>query len=100
MAARAAKRLGMPLSFDGNYRALLWESWDSDPKAVLGELIGMADILFGNHRDIGLVLGRDFSGEGPDRRREDGRSHRPLPHDGCPVIRPGRQCVGVEQAVI
>ena len=69
-AARAAKRLGVPVSFDGNYRAMLWESWDSDPRAVLGELIGMADILFGNHRDIGLVLGRDFSGEGPDRRRE------------------------------
>ncbi len=69
-AARAAKRLGVPISFDGNYRAMLWESWDSDPKAVLGELIGMANILFGNHRDIGLVLGRDFSGEGEDRRRE------------------------------
>ena len=69
-AARAAKRLGVPVSFDGNYRVQLWESWDSDPKAVLGELIGMADILFGNHRDIGLVLGRDFSGDGADRRRE------------------------------
>lgn len=69
-AARAAKRLGVPISFDGNYRALLWESWDSDPRAVLGELIGMADILFGNHRDISLVLGKDFSGDGADRRRE------------------------------
>lgn len=69
-AARAAKRLGVPLSFDGNYRAMLWNSWDSDPRSVLGDLIGMADILFGNHRDVGLVLGRAFSGEGPDRRRE------------------------------
>ncbi len=69
-AARAAKQLGVRVSFDGNYRAMLWESWDSDPKAVLSELIGMADILFGNHRDIGLVLGRAFSGEGADRRRE------------------------------
>lgn len=69
-AARSAKRLGVPMSFDGNYRAMLWESWDSDPGAVLGELIGMADVLFGDHRDIGLVLNRDFSGKGPDRRRE------------------------------
>ena len=69
-AARAAKRLGVPVSFDANYRAMLWESWDSDPKAVLGELIGMADILFGNYRDIGLVLGRAFSGAGADRRRD------------------------------
>jgi len=69
-AARAASRLGVPLSFDGNYRAMLWESWDSTPRAILSELIGMADILFGNHRDISLVLGKDFSGDGADRRRE------------------------------
>ena len=69
-AARAASRLGVPISFDGNYRAMLWESWDSNPCAILGELIGMADILFGNHRDISLVLGKDFSGDGADRRRE------------------------------
>jgi 2-dehydro-3-deoxygluconokinase len=69
-AARAAKRLGVPISFDGNYRAMLWEAWDSDPRAVLSELIGMTDILFGNHRDLSLVLGKDFSGDGADRRRE------------------------------
>jgi len=69
-AARAAKRLGVPVSFDGNYRAMLWEAWDSDPRAILSELIGTADILFGNHRDLSLVLGREFSGEGGDRRRE------------------------------
>lgn len=69
-AARAAKRLGVPTSFDGNYRAMLWEAWDSDPRAILSELIGMADILFGNHRDLSLVLGRDFSGDGAERRRE------------------------------
>jgi 2-dehydro-3-deoxygluconokinase len=68
--ARAAKRLGVPISFDGNYRAMLWEAWDSDPKAILSELIGMTDILFGNHRDLSLVLGTEFSGDGSDRRRE------------------------------
>lgn len=69
-AARAAKQLGVPISFDGNYRAMLWEAWDSDPKAILAELIGMADVLFGNHRDLSLVLGTEFSGDGADRRRE------------------------------
>ncbi|PAL22130.1 sugar kinase [Sphingopyxis sp. GW247-27LB] len=69
-AARAAKRLGVPVSFDGNYRAMLWEAWDSDPRAILSELIGLSDILFGNHRDLSLVLGRPFSGDGADRRRE------------------------------
>lgn len=69
-AASAAKRLGVPVSFDGNYRAMLWEAWDSDPKKILSELIGLADILFGNHRDLSLVLGQQFSGDGEDRRRE------------------------------
>lgn len=69
-AARAASERGIALSFDGNYRAQLWESWDSDPRGVLTELVGMADVLFGNHRDLSLLLGRAFSGDGADRRRE------------------------------
>lgn len=69
-AAEAATAAGVPVSFDGNYRARLWEAWDSDPRAVLGRLIGHADILFGNHRDVSLLLGKAFSGDGPDRRRE------------------------------
>lgn len=69
-AARAAKARGIALIFDGNYRARLWQQWDADPRAILAELIGMTDILFGNHRDVALVLGGDFSGAGPDRRRE------------------------------
>jgi 2-dehydro-3-deoxygluconokinase len=69
-AAEAARAKGLLVSFDGNYRAQLWEKWDSDPKAVLNRLVGQADILFGNHRDISLLLGRAFSGEGEGRRRE------------------------------
>ena len=69
-AAEAARSAGVPVSFDGNYRAQLWEAWDSDPRATLGELVGMATILFGNHRDISLLLGTEFSGDGPERRRE------------------------------
>jgi 2-dehydro-3-deoxygluconokinase len=69
-AIAAARAAAVPVSFDGNYRASLWEAWDSDPRAVLTELVSAAQILFGNHRDISLMLGREFSGEGPDRRRE------------------------------
>ncbi len=69
-AAEAAGAKGIPVSFDGNYRAKLWEAWDSDPRSVLTKLIAHADILFGNHRDISLLLGRQFSGDGSDRRRE------------------------------
>ncbi|MEG3150052.1 sugar kinase [Sphingomonas sp. ZT3P38] len=68
-AAEAATARGVPVSFDGNYRARLWERWDSDPRGVLNRLVAHADILFGNHRDITLLLGRDFGGDGEDRRQ-------------------------------
>lgn len=69
-AAEAARANGVPVSFDGNYRARLWEAWDSDPRAVLTRLVEQADVLFGNHRDISLLLGQEFDGKGSDRRRE------------------------------
>ena len=69
-AVAAAKAAGVPVCFDGNYRAHLWDAWDSDPRAILCELVGSAAIVIGNHRDISLLLGKTFSGDGPDRRRE------------------------------
>jgi len=68
-AAQAAADLGVPVSFDGNYRAQLWAAWNSNPQDILSRLIAHADILFGNHQDIALLLGRDFAGSGDDRRR-------------------------------
>ncbi len=69
-AAEAASARGIPVSFDGNWRGKLWERWESDPRGILTRLVAHADLMFGNHRDIALLLGRDFSGEGEDRRRE------------------------------
>lgn len=69
-AVDAARRHGVRISFDGNYRAKLWESWDSDPQAILCELVAHADLMFGNHRDIALLLGREFSGDAEHRRRD------------------------------
>lgn len=63
-AQAAARAAGVPVCFDGNYRAQLWAAWDSDPATILRELVADATILIGNHRDISLLLGRDFSGEG------------------------------------
>jgi len=64
-----AKAAGVKISFDGNYRARLWEAWDSDPRAILTELVSSADLFFGNHRDMALLLGTPFDGDGADRRR-------------------------------
>lgn len=69
-AVAAARAAQVPICFDGNYRAQLWESWDSDPRSILTELVGEARVLIGNHRDISLLLGRTFSGDGAERRRE------------------------------
>lgn len=69
-AVSAARDAGVPVCFDGNYRANLWEAWDSDPRKILTQLVTEATILIGNHRDISLLLGQTFSGDGPDRRRE------------------------------
>jgi 2-dehydro-3-deoxygluconokinase len=69
-AMAAARDAGVPICFDGNYRANLWDAWDSDPRSILSELVDAASILIGNHRDISLLLGKTFSGDGGDRRRE------------------------------
>jgi 2-dehydro-3-deoxygluconokinase len=69
-AAEAAADRGVAISFDGNYRARLWERWDSNPREILSRLVELAEIFFGNHRDISLLLGREFSGEGEQRRRD------------------------------
>lgn len=69
-AVRAASDLGVKIAFDGNYRAKLWRCWDSDPRAILGEIVAHADLMFGNHRDFALLLGRDFEGDVRHRSRE------------------------------
>jgi len=61
-AARAARALGVSVSFDCNYRAKLWERWHGDARPILRELVDQADLLFAEQRDIGLILGRSFDG--------------------------------------
>jgi len=69
-AVEAATQRGIPVSFDGNWRGKLWERWDSNPRSILTDLVAHADLMFGNHRDIALLLDRDFSGDAQQRRRE------------------------------
>ena len=69
-AAEAASSRGVPMSFDGNWRGKLWEAWDGRPRETLSRLVAQADILFGNHRDVALLLDQHYSGDGEHRRRE------------------------------
>ena len=59
-AAKAAVGAGVPVSFDGNYRALLWEAWDGDGPAILKEILSCATYAFINERDIALILKARF----------------------------------------
>jgi 2-dehydro-3-deoxygluconokinase len=56
-AADAAKHAGVPVSFDGNFRGKLWQRWGGDAPRLLRELMARADLLFADHRDMGVVLG-------------------------------------------
>ncbi len=58
-AAEAAVAAGVQVSFDGNFRAKLWQAWDSDPPAILRRLMATATVLFADHRDMAVVLGVD-----------------------------------------
>lgn len=69
-AIRAASVAGVPVSFDCNFRESLWNAWECNPREILLELLAEATIVFGNHRDMTLLLGRPFSGEDETRRRE------------------------------
>lgn len=59
-AVAAARRSGVRVSFDGNFRPKLWREWNGDAPAILRELMGHAQVMFADYRDISVVLGREF----------------------------------------
>jgi 2-dehydro-3-deoxygluconokinase len=68
-AATAARARGVRVSFDGNYRSKLWESWRDQAPGILRRLFEQADIVFGDDRDIALVLGKTFDAPSAEARR-------------------------------
>lgn len=59
-AVKAANAADVAVSFDGNYRALLWEAWEGDGPAILREILSAASYAFINERDIALILKARF----------------------------------------
>jgi len=59
-AVAEANRLGVPVSFDGNYRAKLWAQWHGDGPSILRTLIAGADLAFLNDQDLSLALDHRF----------------------------------------
>lgn len=64
-AVRVAHGLGIKVSMDCNYRASLWQAWNGDAPAILAQMLAHADLVFGDHRDIALVLGSRFPAAQP-----------------------------------
>jgi 2-dehydro-3-deoxygluconokinase len=60
-AVHAARDAGISISFDCNYRSKLWGARATEAPALLNEIAAEADTIFGDDRDIALMLGRDFA---------------------------------------
>lgn len=67
-AARAARAAGASVSFDCNYRGRLWDARAMRAPELLREAMAEADLLFGNDRDIALVLDTEFREGGGEAR--------------------------------
>jgi len=62
-AMKTARKLGVKVSFDCNYRPKLWAEWSADAPAYITQLMQQADLIFGGYRDIELVSGHRFNDE-------------------------------------
>jgi 2-dehydro-3-deoxygluconokinase len=67
-AMQAARKAGVPISFDCNFRARLWGARSAEAPALLTRLCEQADVIFGDDRDIAFMLG--FKASSEDARRE------------------------------
>jgi len=63
-ALKAARAAGLKISFDCNYRPKLWAAWSGDAPTILREIASYADVIFGDHRDAGVIFGKTFEGDG------------------------------------
>jgi 2-dehydro-3-deoxygluconokinase len=82
-AMESARRNGVIVSYDLNYRPSLWKGIGGAEKAraVNRELVGMVDVLFGNEEDFSVALG--FTVEGVDERQLPAESFRKMIGSVC-----------------
>lgn len=64
-AAKAAKKLGITVSCDLNYRENLW-NYGKSAKDVMGELMQYTDVVIANEEECQKVLGIDAAGGSDD----------------------------------
>jgi 2-dehydro-3-deoxygluconokinase len=59
-AVQTARKLGVRVSFDGNFRPKLWQAWQGHAPSILRQVMSEANVMFADHRDIAVVLETDF----------------------------------------
>jgi 2-dehydro-3-deoxygluconokinase len=73
-AVTAARSAGIKVSFDCNFRARVWGARTSEAPALLAQLCGYAELIFGDDRDIAFMLGFEGgSTMGTERQRLAGK---------------------------
>jgi 2-dehydro-3-deoxygluconokinase len=79
-AMTAAKRHGVLVSYDLNYRPSLWKTIGGKTRAqtVNRELVRKVDVLLGNEEDFTASLGFAVDGAGEDYSRLDVSAYRPM----------------------
>lgn len=59
-AVQTARRSGVRVSFDGNFRPKLWQAWQGHAPGILRQVMSEANVMFADHRDMAIVLETDF----------------------------------------
>ena len=64
-AMTTATRLGVPISFDCNFRPSLWRDREAQAVTVLREFAQRAQLLLGGALDVAKLFGQDYTSEPP-----------------------------------
>ena len=70
IAMQTARKVGIKISFDCNFRARLWADRTPEAPTILRELASYADLLFGDQRDVAFIFGTDFSAVPKDKHAQ------------------------------
>lgn len=70
-AMTTARALNVKVSFDCNFRSRLWGARAAQAPKILRELCAMADLIFGDDRDIAFMLGYNAGDVTPTERRRN-----------------------------
>jgi 2-dehydro-3-deoxygluconokinase len=68
-AMTAARKAGVSISFDCNFRPRLWGARTAEAPALLRTLCEQTDVIFGDERDIAFMLGTKLDDGSPEQRR-------------------------------